>query len=70
MLDYQDIKMCISHMERKDLKEQEFYSGGCNCIMQRFVHHDDTTYNLSVFITLTGQYDPIICFNKSELQKW
>lgn len=70
MLDYQDIKICISNMERKNLKEEEFYSGGCSCKMYRFVHHKDTTYNVSVFSRLTGEYHNILCLNKSEVQHW
>lgn len=70
MLDYIDIKMCISHMERNNINSKKFLTGGCNCMMYRFVHRDDTTYNLCIFSVLTREYQPILCMNKSELCQW
>jgi hypothetical protein len=70
MLDYKDIKMCISYMEREDTKEEDFYSGSCCCIMQRFVQLDDTIYNVLVYSPLTQNYHPIIKLSKREVQNW
>ncbi len=67
MLDFIDIKMCMEHMERKNLFKEEFYSGGCNCLMLRKVHKDDTSYNLMVFSKLSHDFHPIMFFNKSEV---
>lgn len=67
MLDYLDIKICISNMERKNLLKEEFNSGGCNCLMLRKVHKDDTYYNLLVFSKLSYDFHPIMFFNKSEV---
>ena len=70
MLDYQDIKMCISYMERKNIEKTDFYSGGRSCIMERDVHQDDTIYKVFVYSMVTEKYHPTIFFNKSEVQHW